>query len=188
MYLMIVSKMIYQLPLFCSTSEFTFSFTESCKKMQINSYYLYQRWEYLIGIHKFYGESSFPKNIGLFNGLIWDYLCLLSILFHKSIVIRQGIWDYVRLDRDSRVNPCFNLLRFRRKFLDERRDLSLEHSQGEESSFVSSSEENSSLISIEQTLGLSEDPHPSHWKRIKKSWVNAFYRNFPYYLKRKPKP
>ena len=103
MFFIIFLKMIYQIPLFCTTSPYTFSFSDFCEFSTVDNFFLYSRIDYLIGIRKFYGESSFPKNGGMFLGLIYDYFIIISLVIHRTILKKNGIWDFVRINN----NPIF---------------------------------------------------------------------------------
>jgi len=48
----------------------------------------------IIGIRKFFGTYSHPKNQGLLKGLLWDYLCVLSLIFHIKTKQKQG-FDFI---------------------------------------------------------------------------------------------
>jgi hypothetical protein len=62
-----------------------------------NSSELIQRLDYIIGIKKFTGNSSYPKNQGLFSGIIWDYIIFLCLLIQKSLLETLGFWNYVKI-------------------------------------------------------------------------------------------
>ena len=55
-------KFIYQLPLFCGTPEFSLYSLETCSSQEISAEALMSRLDYIIGIHKFTGPSSYPKD------------------------------------------------------------------------------------------------------------------------------
>jgi hypothetical protein len=46
----------------------------------------------LIGIHKFSGPASFPKNEGILFGIIGDILLLMAYLIHKEYLQKIGAW------------------------------------------------------------------------------------------------
>ena len=61
---------------------------------------LVRRIDYILGIHKFAGPSSFPRDEGILHGIIGDLLVLFALLLHKNYLVRVGIWHYVRMKCD----------------------------------------------------------------------------------------
>ena len=58
---------------------------------------LITRIDYIIGIRKYTGPSSYPINEGFLLGVIWDYLVLLVLLIQKFVLQSIGIWDFMEL-------------------------------------------------------------------------------------------
>ena len=96
--------MCYQLPIFCGTPEYTTIFSTKCSIDHFTAA-PYQRWDTIIGIRKFTGPSSYPKNEGTLAGLIWDYLALISIFLHRYACKINGTWEHVVFERDARLVP-----------------------------------------------------------------------------------
>ena len=97
--IIILLKFIYQLPIFCGTPPYSIiSITDGyCDSFSLNVGELLIRKDYIIGIRKYNGPSSYPLNEGFFFGVIWDYLILLSLFTQKYIMLKLGIWDYLIL-------------------------------------------------------------------------------------------
>ena len=73
---------------------------EGCSSNPVLPEVLITRIDYIIGIHKFAGPSSYPYNEGILNGIITDLLVLFALLLHKNFLIKVGIWHYVRVKND----------------------------------------------------------------------------------------
>lgn len=80
MLLVIFLKCIYQLSLFCGTPEFSLFSVETCSSQLISAEALMSRLDYIIGIHKFTGPSSYPKDQGLLVGIAVDLVVLIALL------------------------------------------------------------------------------------------------------------
>ena len=99
--IIIILKFLYQLPIFCGSppySLFHYDGDIACENIRVNPSDLINRIDFIIGIRKFSGNSSYPKNHGLFLGLIWDYLVLFSLLIYRYLLETLGFWNYVRTD------------------------------------------------------------------------------------------
>lgn len=182
-FMLIIVKMIYQLPVFCSTSFYTFSFLDSCASDEIDPLILYQRIDFLVGIRKFYGESSFPKNQGIILGLIWDFILLLTLIFHKNCLKSKGIWDYVSLDENGSVSPQLDLAGISNTFhikrqIKEKSQPNLTASPQSQTSQEESDED--SLISC-HSLRAKVENKPA--EKAASRLLNLFHRNFPYYMR-----
>ena len=46
--------------------------------------------DYTLGLHKYYGPSSLPRDEGLFVGLLPDLLLLLLLLLHREMLHRRA--------------------------------------------------------------------------------------------------
>jgi hypothetical protein len=109
--LVIISiKFVYQLPIFCGTPVYTF-YSDRCNNEDITSLELSQRVDYIIGIHKYSGPSSYPRNVGTFWGILADIVLMLSLILHKSFLSRIGVWNYVKLKSNIYKNPGFDILK-----------------------------------------------------------------------------
>lgn len=58
----IAAKFIYQLPIFCGSPPYSIFTVENCINSDIIPDILVSRIDYIIGIHKFGGPSSYPKD------------------------------------------------------------------------------------------------------------------------------
>lgn len=101
-------KFIYQLPLFCGTPVYTF-YSDKCNNEDITSQELSTRIDYIIGIHKFSGPASYPRNVGIFLGLFGDIFVLLALLLHKQFLNKIGAWDYIKTKDSVYKNPSFEI-------------------------------------------------------------------------------
>lgn len=108
LFIIILMKMMYQLPLFCGDPSFTLVFSKECKFNEVTANSFYKRFDVMLGIRKFNGPASFPRDEGIFRGLIWDYLALISILVHRACCRGIGLWDNVTLSGDKRLFPQLN--------------------------------------------------------------------------------
>lgn len=68
---------------------------------------LVTRIDYVIGIRKFAGPSSFPKDQGIFLGVLGDILVLLALLIHKNYLVQVGLWHYVESTNNIYEAPSF---------------------------------------------------------------------------------
>ena len=100
MLIIIGFKFIYQLPLFCGTPAFTLFSIDGCSNKRILPEVLIMRIDYIIGIHKYAGPSSYPHDQGIFFGIVYDLLVLFALLLHKTYLIKVGVWHYVRSKND----------------------------------------------------------------------------------------
>jgi len=104
-------KFFYQFPVFCGTPSFTFySMSKGCPVVEpaANSeQILVTRMDYIIGIRKFAGPSSFPKDQGIFWGVFGDMLVLLALLIHKQYLVAVGLWHYVESSTNIYQSPSF---------------------------------------------------------------------------------
>lgn len=100
----IAAKLTIQLPVFCSTP--AFGIFECDEEVQSTST-LVTRIDYIIGLTKFSGPASYPKNIGILPGILWDLLILLMLVNLKSYLVITGQWHYVRNDNNIHCNPKF---------------------------------------------------------------------------------
>lgn len=119
-------KFLYQISLFCGTPPFAlYSMSEGCPAVEVaanSEQLLTSRLDYIIGIRKFAGPSSFPRDQGIFWGVLGDLLVLLALLVHKSYLVQVGLWHYVESKTNIYESPSFKC---DSKFLsdEERREL-----------------------------------------------------------------
>ena len=97
-------KLAIQLPLFCSTPAFGIY---NCVEDPVAEVILVTRIDYIIGLRKFSGPASYPKNIGILPGVLWEIIILIMLVNLKSYLIMTGQWHYVRNDADIHMNPKF---------------------------------------------------------------------------------
>ena len=102
--LTISAKLIIQLPLFCSSP--AFGILECNEKIESNAA-LVQRIDFIIGLTKFSGPASYPKNIGILPGILWELIILIMLVNLKRYLVFTGQWHYVRPDRDIHCTPKF---------------------------------------------------------------------------------
>ena len=65
------------------------------------------RIDFIIGINKFAGPASYPRNVGILPGIMWEIVILIMLVNLKSYLIMTGQWHYVRTDSDIHSNPRF---------------------------------------------------------------------------------
>jgi hypothetical protein len=68
------------------------------------------RYDYMIGIYKFSGPSSFPRDQGIFRGLFWDIVLLIFVVTYQRFADYQGA-DFVVTTDDIRTDPAFSIER-----------------------------------------------------------------------------
>lgn len=106
----IILKYLYQLPIFCGSPPYTLFFYTGesvCIGRSFAEVDLISRIDYIIGIHKFSGNSSYPKNQGFFVGVLCDYMVLLFLLLYRFLMERLGFWNYVRIKNSLFEIPQF---------------------------------------------------------------------------------
>jgi hypothetical protein len=59
-------------------------YSDQCNNEDILPAVLAHRIDYIIGIHKFSGPASYPKNGGILFGIFADVLLLMSFLLRKQ--------------------------------------------------------------------------------------------------------
>ena len=101
-------KFIYQLPIFCGTPVYTF-YSDKCNNEDLLPMTMATRADYIIGIHKFSGPASYPRNVGIFQGILADILLLMALLLHKQYLSKIGAWNYVKTQDNIYKNPSFNI-------------------------------------------------------------------------------
>lgn len=101
-------KFLYQLPIFCGTPVYTF-YSDKCNNEELTPQTLASRIDYIIGIRKFSGPASYPKNQGIFVGIFADVTLLMFMLIHKQYLSKIGAWNYVKSNSNIYVNPSFSI-------------------------------------------------------------------------------
>ncbi len=64
-----------------------FTGLDSCQVQKLPSQLLLLRFDYILGIHKFSGSSSYPYNEGIFLGILGDLFLLFCLLLHKMYLV-----------------------------------------------------------------------------------------------------
>ena len=100
----IAAKLAIQLPVFCSSPAFAVA---NCDEDARSDSYLVTRIDFLVGLTKFSGPASYPKNIGILPGILWDLLILVMLVNVKSYLVLTGQWHYVRGASDIHCMPRF---------------------------------------------------------------------------------
>lgn len=100
-------KFIYQLPIFCGSPPYSLFSSEGCATTPVIPEILLRRVDYIIGIHKFAGPFSFPRDQGILQGIVGDLLVLLTLLLLKNYLIKIGMWHYVRTRNNIYQSPSF---------------------------------------------------------------------------------
>lgn len=100
-------KFLYQLPIFCGNPPYTIFSAEGCSSAPVMGEVLVSRIDYIVGIHKFSGPASHPKDQGILLGIIGDLLVLFALLLHKNYLLKVGMWHYVRVNNNIYQNPSF---------------------------------------------------------------------------------
>jgi hypothetical protein len=98
----LVAKFLYQLPLFCPTPAFTIYDSETCNlHEEIPPEILITRLDYIVGLRKFSGPASYPRDEGILSGLGLDIAIIVTLMFLKTYLVEVGRWDYVRTGSGS---------------------------------------------------------------------------------------
>ena len=62
---------------------------------------------FVIGLRKFTGEYSFPKDEGVLIGIIFDVLIAISVLMHIEYLKSTGLWGSIKIDSQYLSAPSF---------------------------------------------------------------------------------
>ena len=108
--LILMLKFLYQLPFFCGTPAFNFNniFSTddySCDVYLNDPWTLTKRYDYIIGIVKFTGDSSYPVNRGLFRGLFWDVAAFMCLVLVRFAMDSAGVWNHVKIYNSFKYVP-----------------------------------------------------------------------------------
>ena len=100
----ILLKFVVQLPVFCSSPVFGFW---NCLEQDIEPEFLVRRIDFIIGLQKYSGPASYPRDIGIFRGIMWDLLLLIMLVNLKSYLVMTGQWHFVRTDGNIHKTPRY---------------------------------------------------------------------------------
>ena len=100
----IALKFFYQLPLICSSPEFVIM---NCNDVEIAPEILVRRLDFILGLQKYNGGASYPRDIGIFKGIILDIVLLVMLVYLKNYLVKTGQWHFVRTDKDIHITPKF---------------------------------------------------------------------------------
>ena len=84
-------------------------YSDKCNNEDLIPQTLAYRADYLIGIDKFSGPVSYPRNQGIFQGIFADIVFFMAFLLHKQYLSKIGAWNYVLLQKNIYNNPSFNI-------------------------------------------------------------------------------
>jgi hypothetical protein len=104
MLVVIFLKFLVQLPIFCSSPVFNLY---GCIEQEFEPEILVRRIDYIVGLHKFNGPASYPRDIGIFRGILWDLLLLIMLVNLKSYLVMTGQWHFVRTDSNIAKTPKY---------------------------------------------------------------------------------
>ena len=107
--LTILLKIIYQFPIFCGDglTLFNLFIDNYCEIYPISQNELTSSFFYLLGIRKYVGEFSYPKNIGLFHGIFTDVTIFIVLIIKRSYLRSKGIWSKIEIDNCLTSSPSF---------------------------------------------------------------------------------
>jgi hypothetical protein len=108
--LIITIKLIYQLPFFCGYPSFAVFniFNENyCDYYNLSDQQITEGFEYIIGLRKYNGEYSYPKNSGLLSGILLDIIILTLLLIKRSLLKTKGIWNFININDEFTKVPIF---------------------------------------------------------------------------------
>ena len=111
--LIIISvKIIYQFPIFCGYPFFSifniFSDSDSyCDYYYLEPAEIMEEFSFIIGLRKYNGIYSYPKNMGLLRGIIWDVIILCLLLLNKNLLKSKGMWNFIEGNKDYGEIPKF---------------------------------------------------------------------------------
>jgi hypothetical protein len=108
--LVITIKILYQLPFFCGYpfySVFNIFRDNYCEYYTVTEQQITLSIDYLIGLRKYNGEYSYPKNMGLFSGIFLDLIIMTLLLIQRSLLKSKGIWSFIRINNEFTKVPTF---------------------------------------------------------------------------------
>jgi len=106
----IVLKLFYQLPFICGYPFLAFfnPFSDNfCETYNLSETDFLDNFEYFLGLRKYNGEYSYPKNAGLLSGILWDIIILFLLLCNRSLLKSKGIWNFIDIHKEFEKVPVF---------------------------------------------------------------------------------
>ena len=104
-------KLIYQLPFFCGYPFLSIFnvFTEThCEVFNLTDIEIVESLAYIIGLRKYNGDYSYPKNGGILRGIIWDITIIILLFIQRNLLKAKGIWNFISIDNDYTKTPFFD--------------------------------------------------------------------------------
>lgn len=80
---------------------------EECSSTPVSAGSLLTRSDYIIGVHKYSGPASYPRDQGIFLGLLPDILVLISMIILKNYLVKVGVWNFVINKSNIYKTPAF---------------------------------------------------------------------------------
>ena len=68
------------MPFFCGTPPYTLVSTGICESIYLSKEELIKRIDFIIGIRKYSGPASYPRDLGYFFSILPDFIILLALL------------------------------------------------------------------------------------------------------------
>lgn len=106
----ITIKLVYQFPFFCGypfLAVFNIFQDNYCEYVPLSDQEISEGFEFIIGLRKYNGEYSYPKNAGLLSGILWDIIILCLLLVMRSLLKSKGIWNFVNINSEFSKVPAF---------------------------------------------------------------------------------
>lgn len=106
----ITLKLVYQFPFFCGypfLSIFNPLNENYCEPYNLTETDFLDNFEYFLGLRKYNGEYSYPKNAGLLSGILWDIVILFLLLCNRSLLKSKGIWNFIDIHKEFTKVPVF---------------------------------------------------------------------------------
>jgi piezo-type mechanosensitive ion channel component 1/2 len=100
-------KFLYQLPFFCESPPYQLTFLGTCDNEEKSVSELLHRIDFIIGIRKYGGQASYPRDTGIFRGVLWDLLLLVSVLIQRSLMQENGSWASLSFSRSTDFYPQY---------------------------------------------------------------------------------
>jgi len=109
--LMIITiKLVYQFPFFCGypfLSIFNIFQENYCEYYPLTDVEITSNFVFILGLRKYTGEYSYPKNDGLLSGIIGDIIILGLLLIMRSLLKSKGIWNFIDVRNEFIKVPKF---------------------------------------------------------------------------------
>lgn len=106
----ITLKLIYQFPFFCGypfLSAFNIFNENYCEDYNLQDQDIMEGFEFILGLRKYNGKYSYPKNAGLLSGILWDIIILCLLLIMRSLLKSKGLWNFVNINKEFMKVPTF---------------------------------------------------------------------------------